>query len=84
MAGTQKITKEPRNVNIHMVSGDLEAIEFLKNADYHWVEGLFLRSKMLGKIEFEFHGQQYRLVKNRNLTYTVELVPESPMNLESL
>ncbi|MBI5405050.1 MAG: hypothetical protein HY976_02390 [Candidatus Kerfeldbacteria bacterium] len=84
MALVQKITKDLKNVNIHMVNGDVEAINFLKNADYHWVEGLFLRAKMLGRMLFEYHGQQYQLLKNRNMTYTVELVPESPLNLESL
>lgn len=80
----KKVTTDLRNVNIHLVNGDIDAIEFLKNADYHWVEGLFLRAKMTGKTTFDYHGMRFALLKNRNLTYSVEVIPESPLALESL
>ena len=84
MPRIKKDTRELKMVNIHQVNGDFYAVEFLKNADFHWVEGLFLRAKQHGKIEFEYRGQMYQLVKNRNLTYTVDLVPEKVMYIESL
>lgn len=84
MAKIKKDAKTLTMVNIHQVTGDYYAIEFLKNADFRWVEGLFLRAKQLGKSEFDYHGQLFQLVKNRNLTYSVEQVPEKVMYVESL
>ncbi len=84
MPKLKKESKEMRMVNIHQVNGDVNAIEFLKYADFHWVEGLFLHAKQFGKVEFEFHGQMFNLIKNRNLTYTVEEVPEKVVYLESM
>ena len=83
MTVIQKISNDVQNVNIHQVVGDIDAVNFLKNADYHWVEGLFLRAKMLGRMTFQYRGQVFQLLKNRNLTYTVQLIPDSPLNLES-
>lgn len=80
----KKITKDVKLVNIHQVTGDLGVIEFLKNADFHWVEGLFLRAKQIGSIDFEYQGQRYRLARNRNLTYTVERVPDQPTSVENI
>lgn len=71
-------------VNIHQVNGDYNAIEFLKNADFHLVEGWFLHAKQTGSSEFNYRGIMYRLNKNRNLTYTIEEVPEKATFIESL
>ncbi|MBI4426237.1 MAG: hypothetical protein HY567_01550 [Candidatus Kerfeldbacteria bacterium] len=84
MPQPKKVTTELRMVNIHQINGDIMIIEFLKNADFHWVEGLFLRAKQLGRTELEYHGKIYQLLKNRNLTYTVQEVPEKIAFVESL
>ncbi|MFH0828734.1 MAG: hypothetical protein V1907_00975 [Candidatus Kerfeldbacteria bacterium] len=84
MPRIKKDLKTLTMVNIHQVNGDFYAVEFLKNADFRWVESLFLRAKQLGKSEFDYHGQMYQLIKNRNLTYSVEQIPEKIMYVESL
>lgn len=76
MERPKKFTDRPEAVNVHQVVGDIDAIKFLKDADFHLVEGWFFRAKQVGRCEFDFNGLLYRLVKNRNLTYTVEKVPE--------
>ncbi len=84
MAIPQRTAADYRMVNIHQVNGEVEAIRFLKNADFHWVEGLFLRAKQTGRTEFDYHGLVFELIKNRNLTYTVQQVPEKVTYLESI
>ncbi len=84
MQEIKKVVLEPHLVNIHLVRGDAQAIAYLKNADFHFVEGLFFRAKMTGRTEFEFHGESYRMVKNRDITYTLEKVPERPVELEGI
>lgn len=83
MQQPKKETTELKMVNIHQVNGDVSAINFLKNADFHWVEGIFLRAKQVGRAEFDFLGVMYELVKNRNLTYTVREMPEKMLYLDS-
>ncbi len=68
----KNITADPISVNIHQVLGELTAIRFLQDADVHLVEGLFLQAKLHGHIEFRFHGRTYVLLKNDDLTYTIE------------
>lgn len=75
-------TKEIKLVNIHQVNGVVEAIEFLKNADFHWVEGLFFTAKMGRTAEFKFANKRYLLKKNDDLTYTVEELPENPLRTD--
>jgi hypothetical protein len=71
MAGTRQQTT--RYVNVHMVRGSKEAIDYLLNTDAHVVEGLFWMAKRYGKTDFEYQGSVYELVKNRDLTFTIEL-----------
>lgn len=80
---SKKETNDLKMVNIHQVNGDVAAINFLKNADFHWVEGLFLRAKQTGRTEFDYLGVMYEMVKNRNLTYTVRELPEKVIYLDS-
>ena len=84
MPKPKKNTTELKMVNIHQVNGDYDAIEFLKNADFDLVEGWFLHAKQTGSAQFSYHGILYKLTKNRNLTYTVEEVPEKSTFIESL
>ncbi len=69
-------------VNIHQVNGDIAAINYLANADFHLVESYFLRAKQTGRTEFECFGVMYEMVKNRNLTYTVHELPEKVMYVD--
>jgi|GEM_PF-2880967 len=62
-----------RYVNVHMVRGAKEAIDYLLNTDAHLVEGLFWMAKRYGKTEFEYQGAVYELIKNRDLTFTIQL-----------
>ncbi len=84
MAGPKKLSKQFRLINVHQVNGDDGAIAYLKDADFHMVEGLFLKAKQTGRAEFEFHGEVFELLKNRDLTYTVQKVPEKVAFVESL
>lgn len=84
MPVVKKVVKEPTLVNIHLVRGDPDAIAYLKNADFHYVEGLFYRAKMHSGIDFDYHGMRFHLAKNRDLTYTVEEVPPKATDLESM
>lgn len=84
MLQPKKTSIDLQIVNIHQVNGDILAIEFLKNADFHWVEGLFLRAKKFGRTEFLYHEKQYEIIKNRNLTYTIQEMQEKVEFLESL
>jgi len=79
----KKETNALKMVNIHQVNGDIAAINYLVNADFHLVEGLFLRAKQTGRTEFDYLGVMYELVKNRNLTYTVHELPEKVMYLDN-
>ncbi len=83
MQQLKKETNELKMVNIHQVNGDIAAINYLKNADFHYVEGIFLRAKQTGRSEFDYLGVMYELVKNRNLTYTAHEQPEKVMYLDS-
>lgn len=80
----KNFTTEFQSINVHQLNGDLNAIEFLKNADDMVVEGMFLRAKLRGQAEFRFHGQRFVLRKNRDLTYTVETKQEQASLLNSL
>lgn len=84
MAGPKKASPQYRLINVHQVTGDDGAITYLKNADFHVVEGLFLKAKLTGRAEFEFQGEVFQLLKNRDITYTVQKVPEKVAFVESL
>lgn len=72
----EKTTKTFKNINVHLVNGDLEAIEYLKNTDFHFVEGLFFFAKRYGRAEFNYRGHEFELIRNRNITYTVQRKPD--------
>lgn len=70
-----------RNINVHEVNGNVEAITFLQNTDFHFVEGLFFFAKRYGKSEFSYKGKNYELIRNRNITYTVREKPDEEQAL---
>lgn len=74
MPPREKYTDTYRLINVHAVNGDLEGIEYLRNADGHLVDGIFFFAKRYGRSEFEYRGRQYEILRNRNLTYTVKRV----------
>lgn len=67
----QKTTQHYRTIAVHQVNGDIAALEYLANTDYHFVESIFFFAKRFGQSDFNYKGTQYELVRNRNLTYTV-------------
>lgn len=74
MPARQTYTQAYRLIGVHPVNGEIEASEFLRNADSHLVEGIFFFAKRYGRAEFEYRGRQFELLRNRNLTYTVRRV----------
>ncbi|MBI4092363.1 MAG: hypothetical protein HY420_00370 [Candidatus Kerfeldbacteria bacterium] len=84
MEPVRKQTKSTLAINVHQVRGDILAIRYLQNADFHYVEGLFFRAKHTGQVQFSHHGVPYNLIKNRDLTYTVEPSPEHALDMESI
>lgn len=66
-----------RYVNVHLVRGHSvrgvnDVIDFLLKSDAHFVEGLFWMAKRNGNVEFEYQGTLFELVKNRDLTFTIQ------------
>lgn len=74
MPAREKFTDSYRLINVHAINGDIEGIDFLRNADSHLVDGIFFFAKRYGRSEFEYHGRPYEVLRNRNLTYTVRRV----------
>lgn len=68
---SDRSTSSYRTIHLHEVNGDIVALEFLHNADMHFVEGLFFFAKRYGRADFSYKGRDYEIIKNRNLTYTV-------------
>ena len=67
----EKTTKKPMLIGVHQIDGDISAIEYLQNADPNWVEGLFFFAKNYGRATFEWDGDDYEIIKNKNITYTL-------------
>lgn len=67
-------------INVHQVVAEDEdaedAVDFLRNADKDFVEGLFFNAKTSGRAEFTYDDQKYELTRNKNLTYTVRLLED--------
>lgn len=63
-------------INVHRVRGEEYAVEFLRNADKDLVEGLFFQAKMFARAEFMIENQQHELVRNKDLSYTVNALEE--------
>ncbi len=79
-----KTTAGYTHINVHALNGDLNAIEYLKYTDTHFVEGLFFFAKRYGRAGFDYKGKRYELVRNRNLTFTVrELVDEEQVLIDA-
>lgn len=70
------ILKDSVLINVHQVNGDEDAIEFLRNADKEFVEGLFFQAKMFGVAPFEYDNRKHELSRNKNLTYTVKALED--------
>lgn len=71
-----KIAKKVVLIGVHQVEGNLNAIEYLQNSDPHFVEGLFFFAKRYGRATFEWDGDNYEIIKNKNITYTVNKLSE--------
>ena len=67
----EKRTKEPMLIGVHQINGDISAIEYLQNSDPDWVEGLFFFAKNYGRATFEWDGDDYEIIRNKDLTYTL-------------
>lgn len=75
-----KYSQNYSQINVHSINGDLNAIEYLKYTDTHFMEGLFFFAKRYGRAEFDYKGKRYELLRNRNLTFTVrELEDDSQL-----
>jgi hypothetical protein len=67
----EKITGKPVLIGVRQVSGNLMAIEYLQSSDPKFVEGLFFFAKRYGRATFEWDGDGYEIIRNRNMTYTI-------------
>lgn len=76
-----KTTQGYTHINVHALNGDLNAIEYLKYTDTHFVEGLFFFAKRYGRAEFDYKGKRYELVRNRNLTFTIHELEDEEQTL---
>jgi len=66
-----KCTEKYILVGVRQVNGNVLAIEYLQNSDPKYVDGLFFFAKRYGRATFEWDGDGYEMVRNRNLTYTI-------------
>lgn len=66
-----KFTEKYILVGVRQVNGNVLAIEYLQNSDPKYVDGLFFFAKRYGRATFEWDGDGYEIVRNRNLTYTI-------------
>ncbi len=69
-------------INVHRVSGDKDALLYLKNADHDVVEGFFYQAKHYGKSQFIFQNQNYDILRNRDFSFTVKLSDEQEISTE--
>lgn len=82
--GPEKTTLHFKTIAVHQVNGNVAALEYLANTDYHFVESLFFFAKRFGKSEFNYKGVGYEIVRNRNLTYTVQRKRDDAQMLEDV
>lgn len=66
-----KFTEKYVLVGVRQVNGNVLAIEYLQNSDPKYTEGLFFFAKRYGRATFEWDGDGYEIVRNRNMTYTI-------------
>lgn len=69
-------------INVHKVSGEKDAILFLKNSEKDIVEGLFYHAKRFGRAEFFFKDLKYEIVRNRDFSFTIGPSPDQEMTIE--
>ncbi|MFA5070386.1 MAG: hypothetical protein WC528_03835 [Patescibacteria group bacterium] len=66
-----KTTQKLVLVGVRQVNGNIMAIEYLQNSDPKYIDGLFFFAKRYGRATFEWEGDVYEIIRNRNITYTV-------------
>ena len=71
-------------INVHQVIGDKDVINYLKNADHDVVEGLFYNAKRHGAARFDFGGQQYDIIHNKDFTFSIQLSETQDITPESM
>lgn len=67
-----KQTLRPVEVGVHLVSGDLDGIEFLRNADQKYVDSLFWFAKRYGFSEYEYEDETFVLHRKKDISYEVQ------------
>ncbi|MFC1662613.1 hypothetical protein ACFL04_00405 [Patescibacteria group bacterium] len=60
------------DVGVHKVTGDLDGIEFLRNADQNYVDSLFWFAKRYGYSEYSYDDITYTLIRKKDITYDVQ------------
>jgi hypothetical protein len=83
MANFQRDTIQPQLINVHQVLGDQAAIQYLRNADHEFTEGLFFTAKRYGYTTFMFNGEQYDIRRNHDVSFTVAKSVEQALTTES-
>ena len=58
-------------LGVRQVNGNITAIEYLQNSDPKYIDGLFFFAKRYGRATFEWEGDNYEIIRNKNMTYTV-------------
>lgn len=62
----------PVDVGVHKVTGDLDGIEFLRNADQNYVDSLFWFAKRYGFSEYSYDDETYVLRRRKDISYDVQ------------
>ena len=71
-------------INVHKVTGEKEAILFLKNAEKEFVEGVFYQAKHFGKGQFICKDVLYDVIRNKDYSFSILENPDQNLSSESL
>lgn len=71
-------------INVHRVQAEKEIMLFLKNAEKDFVEGLFYTAKKYGKSSFQYKGDTYDILRNRDASFNIVYSENQNLTPESL
>ena len=67
----EKIIKNFVFVGVHRVNGNFLAIQYLRDTNPKYVEGLFFMAKKYGVCKFEWASDGYEIKRNPDLSFAV-------------
>lgn len=69
-------------INVHKVTGDKDAIMFLKNSEKDFTEGLFYQAKHTGQAHFYYRDKKYDVLRSRDFSFQVDESPDQEFSSE--